>query len=172
MSARMRTQTLILVSFTFEKSSTFRDSELPVAITNVIYLSVPELESSVFLDSVLLRFTAVALCSSWRSIATSSSATLSCTCFRIFLPSGIQSGEETSWRHRRWKAALEPKLESLFTFTLLLFRTKQGAWHKLIHLMKGSDFPSTRTTNSVRPILDVTRVLAIRASSFYISVKI
>ena len=43
-------------------------------------------------------------------------------------------------RNQRWKAALE----SLFTFTLLVFRTKQGPWHKRIHVMKGSDFPSTR----------------------------
>ena len=42
--------------------------------------------------------------------------------------------------NRCWKAALE----SLFTFTPLIFRTKQGPWHKRIHLMKGSDFPSTK----------------------------
>ena len=115
--------------------------KLPVAI-NIIYLSV-EPEKSVFLDLVLSRFTAVASCSfyspSWRSTANSSSATLSCTCFWIFLPSGIQSGEETDVGRQRLNLALE----SLFTFTHLLFRTKQGAWHKIIHLMKGSDFPST-----------------------------
>ena len=33
-----------------------------------------------------------------------------------------------------------------------VFRTKQGAWHKWIQLMKGFQFPSTRTTNSVRLI--------------------
>ena len=44
-------------------------------------------------------------------------------------------------------------LESLFTFTLPVFRTKQGAWHKRIQPMKGFHFPSTRTTNSVRLIL-------------------
>ena len=38
-------------------------------------------------------------------------------------------------------------------FTLQVFRTKQGAWHKLIQLMRGFHFPSTRTTNSVRLIL-------------------
>ena len=58
------------------------------------------------------------------------------------------------WRNRRWKVKhLNPALESLFTFTLLVFRTKKGAWHKRIQLMKGSDFPSPRTTNSVRLIL-------------------
>ena len=109
---------------------------------NIIYLSL-EPEKSLFLDLVLLRFTAVASCSfyypSWRSTANSSSATLSCICFWIFLPSGIQSGEETDVGKQR----LNRVLESLFTFTHLVFRTKQGAWHKLIHLMKGSDFPST-----------------------------
>ena len=34
-----------------------------------------------------------------------------------------------------------------------LFRPKQGAWHKRIQLMKGFDFLSTRTTNSVRLIV-------------------
>ena len=34
-----------------------------------------------------------------------------------------------------------------------VFRTKQGAWHKWIQLIKGFHFPSTRTTNSVRLIL-------------------
>ena len=44
---------------------------------------------------------------------------------------------------------LNRALESLFTFTPLVFRTKQGAWHKRIQLMKGSDFLSSGTTNSV-----------------------
>ena len=111
------------------------------------------MENSVFqLDLVLLRFTAVAsysfYCPSWRSTANSSSATLSCTCFWIFLPSGIQSGEETDVGRQRLNRALE----SLLTFTRLVFRAKQGAWHKQIQLTKG-DFPSIRTTNSVRLIL-------------------
>ena len=89
--------------------------KLPVAI-NIIDLSV-EPEKSVFLHLVLSRFTAVASRSfyspSWRSTANSSSATLSCTCFWIFLPSGIQSGEETDVGRQRLNRALE----SLFTFT-------------------------------------------------------
>ena len=36
--------------------------------------------------------------------------------------------------------------------TLLVFRTKQGTWHKQIQMMKGYGFPSTRTTNLVRLI--------------------
>ena len=111
------------------------------------------MENSVFqLDLVLLRFTAVAsysfYCPSWRSTANSSSATLSCTCFWIFQPSGIQSGEETDVGRQRLNRALE----SLLTFTRLVFRAKQGAWHKQIQLTKG-DVPSIRTTNSVRLIL-------------------
>ena len=39
------------------------------------------------------------------------------------------------------------------TFTLLVFRTKQGVWQKGIQPRKGFHFPSTRTTNSVRLIL-------------------
>ena len=42
---------------------------------------------------------------------------------------------------------------NLFTLTLLVFRTKQGAWRKRIQLMKAFRFPSTRTTNWVRLIL-------------------
>ena len=71
-------------------------TKVPEAITNIICLSFSELENGVFLDLVLLRFTPVTSysfsCPSWRSSFT---ATLSCTCFWIFLPSGIQSGEET-----------------------------------------------------------------------------
>ena len=39
------------------------------------------------------------------------------------VPSGIQSGEETDVGRQR----LDQALESLLTFTLLVFRTKQGA---------------------------------------------
>ena len=144
---------LILVSCTFEKSSIPQCSRwLPVAITNktILHLSVPEMGNSVFPDLVLLSCTPAAtnslFCPSLRSSYT---ATLSSTCFWIFLPSGIQSGEETDVGRQRLNRALE----SLFTFTLLVFRTKQGAWHKRIQLMKSFHFPSTRTTNSVRLIL-------------------
>ena len=112
-------------------------TKVPEAITNIICLSFSELENSVFLDLVLLRFTPATSysfsCPSWRSSFT---ATPSCTCFWIFLPSGIQSGEETD----------------VGTFILLLFRNKQGAWHKGTQLMKGFDFPFTTTKNSIRLI--------------------
>ena len=109
----------------------------------VAVADVPTRERSngIFLDLILLRFTPAASCSfycpSWQSTANPSSATLSCTCFWISLPSGIQWGEETDVGRQRLKWALE----SLFTFALLVFRTKQGNWHKRIQLMKGSDFP-------------------------------
>ena len=98
----------------------------PVAITikNIIYLSVPELENSVFLDLVLLSCTPVATNSfSCPSLQSSYTVTLSSTCFWLFLPRGIQAGEETDVGRQRLNRALE----SLFTFTLLVFGTKQCA---------------------------------------------
>ena len=60
----------------------------------------------------------------------------------------------TQWNSiGRKKKTLEDSAWNLFNFTLLIFRTKQGAWHKRIQLKRGSDFPSTRTTNTVRLIL-------------------
>ena len=93
-SARIRTQYFDSRFVYIWKVDHIQKSKLPIAITSIIYLSVPELENSVFLDLVLVRFTPVASysfpCLSWRSSYT---ATL-CTCFWIFLPSGIQSSEE------------------------------------------------------------------------------
>ena len=57
----------------------------------------------------------------------------------------MQSGEETDVKRQHLNRALK-SLSSLF-------RPKQGAWHKRIQLMKGFDFLSTRTTNSVRLIV-------------------
>ena len=81
----------------------------PVAITNknIIFLSVTELKNSVFLDLVLLSCTPVATNSFWSSYT----ATLSSTCFWIFLPSGIQSGEETNVGRQRLNRQRLPKLE-------------------------------------------------------------
>ena len=150
MSARIRTQYFDSRFVYIWKVVYIQKTKLRVAITNILR---NWRSNSVFLDLILLRFTPVAsytfYCPSWRSTANSLSATLSCTCFWIFLPSGIQSGKETDVGRQR----LNWVLESLFTFGLLVFRTKQGAWHKRIKLMKVSDFPSTRTTNSVRLIL-------------------
>ena len=100
---------------------------LPFAITNknIGYLSVTELKNSVFPNLVLLSCTPVATnsfsCPSLR---------WSYTVKYMFLPSGIQLGEETNVGRQRLNRALE----SLFTFTLLVFRTKQDAWHKQIQL--------------------------------------
>ena len=106
------------------------------------------MENSVLPDLVLLRFTPVASSASYsfycpprRSIANSSSA-------MQWYSIGRRKRLYLTGRHR-----LNWALESLFTFALLVFRTKQGVWHKRIQLMKGSHFPSTRTTNLVRLIL-------------------
>ena len=122
--------TLILVSFTFEKSSIlqyrrllpFRNHQQKHILD--LYLSAPELENSVFLDLAVLSCTPVAPHSfSCPSLQSSYTATLSSTCFWLFLPNGIQSGEETDIGRERLNLALE----SLFTCTLLVFRTKQPA---------------------------------------------
>ena len=131
--------TLILVSFTFEKSSILQCSphcnHQQKHYTLDLYLSVPELENSVFLDLVLLSCTPVATLHSY-------------TVKYMFLTFSTQ-WNSIGWRNWRWKVVLE----SLFTFTLLVFRTKQGAWHKRIQLGKGFHFISTRTINSVQLIL-------------------
>ena len=105
-----------------------------------------ELENSVLLHLVLLRFTPVASNSfSFPSFRSSYTATLSSTRFWIFLP------------RIEFNRAKKPMLEDCalitFHFTLPVFRTEQGPWHKWIQPMKGFHFPSTRTTNSVRLIL-------------------
>ena len=56
--------------------------------------------------------------------------------FLNFLPSGVQLGKKSNvGRH-----CMNHMLKSILTFTLLIFRTKQGTWYKQIQLMKGSDF--------------------------------
>ena len=91
-------------SFTFEKSSILQCRRLlPIAITNKKLFVRLELENSVFLHFVLLRFTPVASNSfSFPSLRSSYTATLSSTCFWIFLPSRIQSGEETDVGRQRF----------------------------------------------------------------------
>ena len=118
---------MILVSFTFEKSFTFRDSELSVAITIVIYLSVPELESSVFLDSVLLRFTAVALVLLDCQLLILRQLRCHVHVSEFFYPVEFNRAKKPDIETNVGRPALKPALESLFTFTLLVFRTKQGA---------------------------------------------
>ena len=117
-SARVRTQYFDSSTVYTWKVVHIQKTEPPVAI-NIIYLSVPELENSVFMDLVLLRFTAAAsysfCCPSWWSTANCSSGTLSCSRFWIFLPSGIQSGEETDVGRQR----LNLSWLSLFSFSEL-----------------------------------------------------
>jgi len=71
-------------------------------------------------------------------------------------------GEENDVERQR----LNWPLESLFFFALLVCRFKQGAWHKRIQLMKGSDFPSTRTTNSFRLILSLQHSIGNPCNTF------
>ena len=110
-SVRIRTTTLILVSFTFKKSSILQCRRLlPIAITNKNIFVRLELDNSIFLHLVLLSFTPVASHSfSFPSLRSSYTATLSSTCFWIFLPIRIQSGEETDvGRQRLNHSSLSP----------------------------------------------------------------
>ena len=74
----------------------------PTKLKHHIFVHL-ELENSVFRHLVLLRFTPVASNSfSFPSLRSSYTATLSSTCFWIFLPSRIQSGEETDVGRQRF----------------------------------------------------------------------
>ena len=73
---------------------------------------------------------------SWRSAANSFFSYTLTYQFLNFLPSGIQSGEKSDVG----RLCMNHTLKFILTFTLLIFRTKQGAWYKQIQLVKGSDF--------------------------------
>ena len=90
-------------SFTFEKSSILQCRRLlPIANTNKKLFVRLELENRVF-GTFLLRITPVASNSfSFPALRSSYTATLSSTCFWIFLPSRIQSGEETDVGRQRF----------------------------------------------------------------------
>ena len=108
-----------------------------------IFLSVSQLEKSIFLDLVLLRFTPQLLPALSIDLLDFQLLILRQLHYRTvtyqflnFLPSGIQSGKKSNvGRH-----CMNHTLKSILTFTLLIFRTKQGTWYKQIQLMKGSDF--------------------------------
>ena len=124
--------TLILVLFTFEKSSTFPDWAPCRNHKHFIFVRswtreqrVPGLGSLMWYCSCFLPFLLSFL-------------TVNSYFFVSYAVTYMFLNFSTQWnsigqRNWHWKAALE----SLFTFTLLIFRTKQGPWH----LMKGSDFP-------------------------------
>ena len=102
-------------------------------------MSVRELENRVFLDLVLLSCTPVVTNSfSCPSLQSSYTATLSSTCFWLFLPSGIQSGEETDVGKQRLNRALESLSSlSLFSFSELnkaLDTNKYNWWRVFIFL--------------------------------------
>ena len=88
--------------------------------TKTSYICRLELENSVFLHLVLLRFTPVASNSYLHS---------GCTIKYMFLNFSTQLNS-IGQRNLYWKTALE----SLFNFHVPVFRTKQGAWHKRIRL--------------------------------------
>ena len=100
-----------------------------------------ELANSLFLYLVLLSFTLVASNSfSFPSLRSSYTAILSSTCFWIFLPSRIQSGEETDiGRQRLNHSSLSP---SRFSELNKVLDTKEYNWWGVFI-----------TTNSVRLIL-------------------
>ena len=124
--------TLILVLFTFEKSSTFPDWAPCRNHQHFIFVRswtreqrVPGFGSLMWYCSCFLPFLLSFL-------------TVNSYFFVSYAVTYMFLNFSTQWnsigqRNWHWKAALE----SLFTFTLLIFRTKQGPWH----LMKGSDFP-------------------------------
>ena len=138
--------TLILVWFTFEKSSTFPDWAPCRNHQHFIFVRswtreqrVPGLGSLMWYCSCFLPFLLSFLTVNWTP--TSSSATLSRTCFWIFLPSGIQSGKETDIGRQH----LNLSSLSLFSFSELN-KVLDTWWRVLISLHKTA-------TNSVRPIL-------------------
>ena len=99
MSARIRT-------YYFDSRFVYLECRrlLPVAITNknIIYLSVWNSRIAFSCTWFSISFTPVASNSfSFPSLRSSYTATLSSTCFWIFLPSRIQSGEETDVGRQR-----------------------------------------------------------------------
>ena len=116
-------------------SCTFKRLRSSSLKSTTFSLSVPEMENSVFLDLALFRFTLVSSpsfsCSSRRSTAISWSATLPCTCFLIFLLSGLRSGEETDLGRQRLNLS---SLESLFSLSELIkaLKTKENNWWRFL----------------------------------------
>ena len=105
-----------------------------------IFLSVSQLEKSIFLDLFLLRFTPQLLPT--LSIDLHDGQLLILRQLHCHVP---VSEFFTQWNSIRQKSnigrhCMNHTLKSLLAFTLLVFKTKQGAWYKQIQLMKGSNF--------------------------------
>ena len=133
-SARVRTQYFDFHFIYDWKVIHSQKTKLPVAITNITHFSISELENGVFLGFGSLTFYSscfLLFLLSFLTVKLHCTATLSCTCFWIVQTSGIQLGEETDVGSQY----LNRVLKSLFTFTHLVFRTKQGTWHKRIQLV-------------------------------------
>ena len=121
-------------------------TKLPVTITsfwNSIFLSVSELEKSIFLDLVLLCFTPQLLPTLSIDLLDGQPLILCQLHCHLLVSEFSTQWNSIGQKKQRWKAVLEP---GLLTFTLLVCRTKQDAWYKQIRLMKGSDFLIIRSS--------------------------
>ena len=104
-----------------------------------IFLSVSQLEKSIFLDLVLLRFTPHLLPTLIDLLDGQLLIVRQLHCHvpvSEFSTQWIQSGKKSNVG----RLCMNHTLKSILTFTLLIFRAKQGVWYKQIQLMKGSDF--------------------------------
>ena len=89
-----------------------------------IFLPVSELEKSIFLDLVLLRFTpqllpTLSIWPSWRSAANSSSTTLSCTSFWIFSSVEFNQAKKATLEGTAWTTHSNLSSLSLYSFSEL-----------------------------------------------------
>ena len=126
---------LILVSFTFEKSSILQCRRLlPVAITNknIIYLSVTELKNSVFLDLVLFK-----LYSSCYQLFLLSFFTVKLHCqvhvSEFFYPVEFNRAKKPTLEGSAWTRRLNPSSLSLFSFSELnkTLDTNEYNWRRV-----------------------------------------
>ena len=106
-----------------------------------IFLSVSQLEKSIFLGVVLLRFTPQLLLTlltfywlSWRLAANSSSATLSRTSFWIFYPVEFNQAKKATLEGSAWTTRSHLSSLSLFSFSELnkAFDTNKYNWWRVL----------------------------------------
>ena len=92
-----------------------------------IFLSVLELEKSIFLDLVLLFFTPQLLPTLSIDLLDGQLLILCQLHCHVPVSEFLLSGKPIRQKKQRWKAVLEPRAQSLLAFTLLVFKSKQGA---------------------------------------------
>ena len=118
--------TLILVSFTFEKSSIVQCRKpTPVAITyKNIRLSFPELENSVFLDLVLLSCT---------TVATNSFVLLHGQATQLHYPVEFNRVKKPTLEGSTWTGGMNLSSLSLFSFSELnkALDTNENNWRRV-----------------------------------------